>query len=86
MTREGSLDQFITEHYWGYAATPEGAGLEYQVAHDPWRVWTASQASFEGEPGGLYGVDLARCLKREPDSAFLAQGSAVTVYSGNRIG
>jgi uncharacterized protein YqjF (DUF2071 family) len=82
---EGSLDQFITEHYWGYAAQPDGGSLEYQVAHDPWRVWTATQASFHGDTAGLYGPELARCLSAEPDSAFLAEGSAVTVYSGNRI-
>jgi hypothetical protein len=94
---EGSLDQFITEHYWGYAAQPYGGSLEYQVAHEPWRVWTATQASFQGDthaddptgadnPTGLYGPEFARCLSGEPDSAFLAEGSAVTVYAGNRIG
>jgi uncharacterized protein YqjF (DUF2071 family) len=87
---EGSLDQFITEHYWGYAAQPDGGSLEYRVAHDPWRVWTATQASFQGDTHaghttGLYGPELAKCLSGEPDSAFLAEGSAVTVYSGNRI-
>jgi uncharacterized protein YqjF (DUF2071 family) len=87
---EGSLQQFITEHYWGYGAQPDGGSLEYQVAHDPWRVWTATQASFQSDthadyPTGLYGPELARCLSGEPDSAFLAEGSAVTVYSGNRI-
>jgi len=83
---EGSLDQFITEHYWGYAAQPDGGCLEYRVAHDPWRIWTAAQASFQGDPPGLYGPELARCLGAEPNSAFVAEGSAVTIYSGNRIG
>jgi uncharacterized protein YqjF (DUF2071 family) len=83
---EGSLAQFITEHYWGYATQPDGGSLEYQVAHDPWRVWTATQASFQGDTAALYGPELAKCLSGEPESAFLAEGSAVTVYSGNRIG
>jgi len=52
----------------------------------PSRIWTAAQASFQGDPTGLYGPELARCLGGEPDSAFVAEGSAVTVYSGNRIG
>jgi uncharacterized protein YqjF (DUF2071 family) len=89
LTAEGSLDQFITEHYWGYAAQPDGGSLEYAVAHDPWRVWTATEASFQGDTEkltGLYGPQLANLLGSEPDSAFLAEGSAVTVYSGNRIG
>jgi hypothetical protein len=85
LAREGSLEQFITEHYWGYAAQPEGGSLEYEVAHDPWRVWTAAQAVFQGDTAGLYGADLAKCLNGEPDSAFLAEGSAVKVYPGNRL-
>ena len=84
--REGSLEQFITEHYWGYSAPPAGGCMEYQVTHEPWRIWTASGATFEGNPTRLYGADLAACLRRTPDSAFLAEGSAVTVYSGQRIG
>jgi len=87
----GSLDQFITEHYWGYARQPDGGSLEYEVAHEPWRVWTATQASFHGNthsdyPAALYGPQLAKVLSAEPDSAFLAEGSAVTVYSGNPLG
>jgi uncharacterized protein YqjF (DUF2071 family) len=82
----GSLQQFITEHYWGYARQRDGATIEYEVAHDPWRIWTATGASFEGDCSGLYGPDLAACLNRPPDSAFLAEGSSVTVLQGNAIG
>ena len=82
---EGSLEQFITEHYWGYAAQPGGGCLEYQVEHERWRVWKAGTARFKGDPAGLYGPQMAACLNREPDSAFLADGSAVTVYSGAPI-
>ncbi|SPE30220.1 conserved hypothetical protein [Candidatus Sulfopaludibacter sp. SbA6] len=82
---EGSLEQFITEHYWGYAAQPGGGCLEYQVAHERWRVWKANAAKFAGDPSGLYGPRMAACLNREPDSAFLADGSVVTVYSGAPI-
>lgn len=81
----GSLAEFITEHYWGYAKQPDGSTLEYQVTHDPWRVWSASRAYFEGETAALYGSALAEVVKQNPDSAFLAEGSAVQVYSGVRI-
>ena len=82
---EGSIEQFITEHYWGYTAQPDGGTIEYRVEHEPWRVWRATNARFEGDCAALYGPDLAAWLKREPDSTFLAEGSAVTVYSGERI-
>jgi uncharacterized protein YqjF (DUF2071 family) len=82
---EGSLEQFITEHYWGYASQRDGGCVEYQVEHEPWRVWKATTVKFDGDPRKLYGEQLGACLNREPDSAFLADGSAVVVYSGHRI-
>ena len=51
---ENSLEQYITEHYWGYARRHRRT-LEYQVTHEPWRVWRCPQAGFEGNGGALYG-------------------------------
>ena len=85
LAAEGSLEQFITEHYWGYAAQPDGGCLEYEVAHERWHVWKASAARFSGDPSALYGPQLAACLAREPDSAFLADGSPVAVYGGTPV-
>ena len=82
---EGSLSQFITEHYWGYAAQKGGGCLEYEVQHPPWSVWNAKRTSFSGAVDGLYGSKFAEVLKREPDSAFLAKGSPVTVFKGKKI-
>ena len=83
---EGSASQFITEHYWGYAAQPGGGCLEYEVQHSPWYVWNAKRAVFSGNAAGLYGADIAQALAHNPDSAFLAKGSPVTVFQGTRIG
>jgi uncharacterized protein YqjF (DUF2071 family) len=81
----GSLEQFITEHYWGYAAQRDGGTMEYQVTHEPWRVWTATNARFTGDASALYGPSLAAVLRGEPQSAFLAEGSPVTVHRGRRL-
>lgn len=75
----GSLEQFIAEHYWGYGIDRRGRGLEYGVRHDPWRLWNADSATFFGETEATYGRELASVLGRTPDSAFLAEGSAITV-------
>jgi uncharacterized protein YqjF (DUF2071 family) len=83
---EGSLEQFITEHYWGYSAQPDGSALEYQVEHVPWRVWKPSLAKLQGDTTALYGAELGAYLNREADSAFLVDGSAVSVHDGKRIG
>ena len=82
---EGSLSQFITEHYWGYTTRKGGGSLEYEVEHPPWRVWNAKAAGFSGDAAGLYGSEIADILRREPDSAFLAAGSPVTVFKSRRL-
>lgn len=82
---EGSLEQFITEHYWGYSRQRFGAPLEYHVSHVPWKVWAATRAAFEGETSTLYGKELAAVLQRRPDSAFVADGSPVIVFRGSRL-
>jgi uncharacterized protein len=82
---ESSLEQFITEHYWGYAAQRDGGSVEYRVEHGRWRVWHARSAMFEGDCAALYGAELSACLTREPDSAFLADGSPVVVHAGTRL-
>src|SRR5579872_668976 len=80
-----SLEEFITEHYWGYASQPDGGCMEYQVQHPQWKVWRASQASFNGCMKEIYGCELDAVLKNEPPSAFLAEGSAVRVQHGRRL-
>jgi len=83
--QEGSLEQFITEHYWGYSNQRNGGCLEYHVSHEPWRVWACTAAAVEGDASALYGSKLGSVLGRPPDSAFLADGSPVIVFTGNRI-
>jgi uncharacterized protein YqjF (DUF2071 family) len=82
---EGSAEQFITEHYWGYAAQRDGGCVEYRVAHPAWKVWQVRQCAFDGDAEKSYGKEMAEVLAREPQSAFLAEGSAVTVMRGRRL-
>jgi uncharacterized protein len=83
--QEGSLEQFITEHYWGYSAERNGGCIEYHVSHVPWQVWKTTNAGFEGDSSVLYGRGLATILQRRPDCAFVADGSPVIVFAGNRV-
>ncbi len=82
---EGSEEQFIAEHYWGYSAQRDGGCVEYEVRHPSWKVWTATRSYFEGDRARCYGHAFGQVLGRAPDSAFLADGSAVTVSRGRRI-
>jgi uncharacterized protein len=82
---EGTLENFITEHYWGYSAKSASASIEYRVSHEPWRVWVSTGARFEGDGGALYGDEFGEILRRAPDSAFIAEGSPILVHTGRRI-
>ena len=82
---DGSLSQFITEHYWGYAAQRGGGCLEYEVQHPRWQVREARTARFSGDATSYYGNPLGKLLAGAPHSAFLAEGSPVTVFKGAKI-
>jgi len=82
---EGSQEQFIAEHYWGYCRQLDGSTLEYHVEHPPWRTWPVRDAAFSGDAEALYGAEFAAALQKPPDSAFLAEGSPVKVYAGRRL-
>jgi uncharacterized protein YqjF (DUF2071 family) len=78
----GSEEEFITEHYWGYVGQRGGGALEYAVEHPRWRVWRASSAELECEVEVCYGPQFCEALGQRPSSAFVAEGSAVTVFRG----
>jgi len=82
---EGSLEQFITEHYWGYSRQTDGSTVEYHVSHVPWKVWTATRANFSGNASDLCGAELSDVLKQAPASAFIADGSPVQVFCGRNL-
>jgi uncharacterized protein YqjF (DUF2071 family) len=82
---EGTFENFITEHYWGYSAKSANESIEYRVSHEPWRVWVSTDAGFAGDGGALYGNAFGEILRRAPDSAFIAEGSPVLVHTGRRI-
>jgi uncharacterized protein YqjF (DUF2071 family) len=75
----GSHEQFITEHYWGY--TQRGARTsEYRVEHPRWHIWPAETFEFRADVATLYGEKFVAALAPPPVSAFIADGSFVTVY------
>ena len=85
MPAGGSIEQFITEHYWGYVTRKGGGSLEYRVDHPAWEVWQSNAASLDADVSRIYGPEFVEPLSKPPDSAFLAQGSAVTVWPGKPL-
>ena len=83
--QEGSQAEFITEHYWGYTAQRDGSTLEYRVEHPRWQVYDVVESKLECDVVGLYGRQFVDVLGRPPTSAFLAEGSPVTVNRAVRL-
>jgi uncharacterized protein YqjF (DUF2071 family) len=78
----GSQEEFITEHYWGYASQRDGGTVEYRVEHPPWPVWRSSDCALDCDVAALYGPEFAPSLSGAPASAFVAVGSPVFVRRG----
>ncbi|HEY2147627.1 MAG TPA: DUF2071 domain-containing protein, partial [Pirellulales bacterium] len=83
--RAGSLDEFIVDHYWAYTRTRDGGCMEYYVEHPPWPIRRAVHVEFDCDPRQVYGDRLGAALEGEPESAFVAEGSAVAVHHGTSV-
>ena len=81
----GSEEAFITQHHWGYGRGRDGATLEYEVEHVPWRVWATEAATLRADVAGLYGAEFATALSAVPVSTLIADGSPITVFRPQRL-
>jgi uncharacterized protein len=75
----GSHAEFITEHYWGYTSFRSGCG-EYRVEHPRWKIWNASDFELNADVATLYGKQFAETLNQSSRSAFIAEGSPITIH------
>jgi uncharacterized protein YqjF (DUF2071 family) len=80
-----SEPRFITEHYWGYTSQRDGGTIEYEVRHPPWRVHVAEAPQLSADVASLYGLPFAKPLAAAPRSAFVAEGSPVSVFWPRRL-
>jgi uncharacterized protein len=83
--RKKSIEEFILEHYWGYTRQKDGSVKEYQVQHEPWRYWSSPKVTLDKAVPSFYGDPFSRTLSRKPHSAFVAEGSPVSIYTGRKV-
>jgi uncharacterized protein YqjF (DUF2071 family) len=85
----GSVEEFITEHYWGYtrrsASNSTGRTSAYQVEHPRWETYPIRDWKLELDYGKMYGPQWAFLADAPSDNILLAEGSAVTVYGGSDL-
>ncbi len=82
----GSNEEFITEHYWGYARYDEQQTNEYAVTHPRWQIYPVTDYTINVDCGAVYGPEFAHLTDTTPDSVFLAEGSEIAVMEGVRVG
>jgi uncharacterized protein YqjF (DUF2071 family) len=81
----GSLEEFLAIRHWGYTRQRDGGTTEYRVEHADWLIWPELSHVLTGNCVELYGEKFASVLEHEPDSVFLADGSAVSVSAPHRL-
>jgi hypothetical protein len=81
----GSEEEFITEHYWGYARIGDRQTSEYEVVHPRWQVYPVRQYAIDVDFATVYGNDFGFLKSETPRSVFLAEGSEIKVLGGNVI-
>lgn len=82
---QGSEEEFITEHYWGYTFVNQSCAGAYEVMHPPWRVHKVIRYDVKCNSELLYGAPFVEALSQQPTSVFLAEGSPIKVMKGTKI-
>jgi uncharacterized protein len=77
---EGSAEEFILEHYYGYNRLNEHATIEYSVHHPQWQVYTVDDYRLRCDVEKLYGSEfLPFITERYLQSVCFTPGSDVWV-------
>jgi len=82
---DNSFEEFFAGHYCGYVKQPDGSTREYRVTHPRWRFSAAGDVKTCLNNVELYGEAIGGILQSSPSSAFLLDGSIVTVGFGKKI-
>jgi uncharacterized protein YqjF (DUF2071 family) len=82
---KGSEEEFVISHWYGYTPQNTRSCLEFYVDHPPWRILKVSDALLETEVTKLYGAEFKTALNAPPRSAFICEGSPVTVFSSELV-
>jgi uncharacterized protein len=77
--KNGSFEEFIFEHYYGYTKINEFASEEYKLHHPSWKINTITKCTIDCDFKSMYGNDFEILNNTEPIAVFIAEGSKVEV-------
>ncbi len=81
----GSEEEFITEHFWGYTKINNNKTSEYGVEHPRWEIYRVSDYLIDVDFRNVYGSEFDFLKNSKPESVFLAEGSGIFVNEGKEI-
>ena len=76
---QGSITQFITEHFWGYSYKTPTTSWEYEVRHPLWKSYKILDHEIVFDFAKLYGDDFQDLTTAQPDSIQCMDGSAISI-------
>ncbi len=82
---EGSKEQFISEHYWGYSKYNKSTAFEYGVQHPSWEIYPVISYKISCDFEKLYGNDFSFLNDAYPDTVFVAKGSPISIMHKKNI-
>ena len=82
---DGSLEAFVEDRPWGYTRQPDGSTIQHQLEHPRWQVLRTDEMMLDCDVARLFGPEYVPILSRQPLTAFVATGSAVTVLASRPI-
>lgn len=81
----GSIEAFVSDRLWGYTKRSDGSTSELAVEHPPWAAAPARDATLDCDVAAVYGPAFVGALSADPISAFVADGSAVSLHPPRRL-
>ncbi len=82
--QEGSIEEFIAEHYWGYNRFSKQYTMEYAVEHPRWMYYPVKDFGIKADMAKLYGNAFEPYLQ-QPSSVFVLHGSDVLIRQGDKL-
>ncbi len=77
-----SIEEFITEHYWGYARINSKKTKQYAVEHPQWKMFPVLNHVINCDFKKIYGSEFSFLHTVIPHSVLCATGSEVSVRKG----
>lgn len=77
--QSNSMEEFFTDQAWGFVSLQKQKTLEYNVEHVRWYVYDTKSFSANIDFAETYGAPFGVLNRKEPEFAFMAEGSPITL-------